>query len=146
MRNNWKCRCFFMFSKLNSPWEGIKFSCCLHLIFISTLYRSFMTEIGRPIMQIFPIFSALWHKCLHHQHRHEWWHEGWWIAWKMYGVHPRNYAHCTWHYDKDTLYWPFEWGISWLLVNSQHKEKVMQTFGVFFAVSLDKLLNKHSNS
>ena len=35
-------------------------------------------------------------------------------------------------------YWPFVQGIRQLLVDSQHKEPMMQNFGVFFVDNLDK--------
>ena len=36
-------------------------------------------------------------------------------------------------------------GIKWSLVDSAHKGPVMQSFDVFFIVSLNKLLNKQSS-
>ena len=35
-------------------------------------------------------------------------------------------------------YWPFVRGIHWLLVDSSHKRPAMQTFEVFYAISLNK--------
>ena len=42
-------------------------------------------------------------------------------------------------------YWPFVQGIHQLMVDSQHKESVMEGFDGFFDGSLDKLMNKQLN-
>ena len=113
------------------------------------MFLSKSNQIGLPqCLHMYRLSPTIFPEpCMTHLMTWHWWHiiEQTVMLWTAGG----NYIDVYMHNDVRTwthfpYYWPFVQGIHQLLVDSLHKESVMQNIDVFFVVHPHRLLHKHS--